>query len=225
MRILVVGAAQGLGLIFAKHCAQKGNTVYAGYVGSFPAQDTNIIPIEMDVTNEDMIKKVAAEIAKDGELDAILVTAGVLTNSDRELSITECSIADLRKALDVNVAGVAIVIKHFEKSVKKGGFFIILTSEAGSMTNIGTRYPAYSITKAGENKLVAIFRATMEEKGYPYNIYAMHPGRMNTEMGRNDAQIEPTVTAESIYQIFTGEKKIPPENGWFVNYLGDKMEI
>jgi hypothetical protein len=48
---------------------------------------------------------------------------------------------------------------------------------------------------------------------------------MNTVMGRNDAQIEPEESAGGIYRIITGEKKVPPENGWFINYRGEAMEI
>jgi hypothetical protein len=48
---------------------------------------------------------------------------------------------------------------------------------------------------------------------------------MNTVMGRNDAQIEPEEAAEGIYGIVTGKTKIPSENGWFINYRGEAMEI
>lgn len=61
---------------------------------------------------------------------------------------------------------------------------IFITSEAGSMANSGVDFPAYSISKTAANKIVYILRATVGEK---YKIYAMHPGRMNTDMGRATA--------------------------------------
>jgi len=56
-------------------------------------------------------------------------------------------------------------------------------------------------------------------------VYAVHPGRMNTVMGRNDAQIEPELAARGIIRILSGEKRIPPENGWFIDYRGEAMQI
>jgi NAD(P)-dependent dehydrogenase (short-subunit alcohol dehydrogenase family) len=113
------------------------------------------------------------------------------------------------------------MIKYFNSLVADGGMFIVITSEAGSMTNIGTEYPLYSISKAAQNKLTAIFAKTVTN----YAVYALHPGRMNTVMGRNDAQIEPEEAAEGICRIITGEKKVPPENGWFIDYHGESMEV
>jgi NAD(P)-dependent dehydrogenase (short-subunit alcohol dehydrogenase family) len=228
MRVFITGGNRGFGLILSRYMAEKGHRVYAGYhppllhADSKAAEFSNLTLVPADVTKEDSIRAAAETILNDGgKLDAVVSAAGVLPDSDRELPITHAKIEDLRLALDVNVTGAAIVIKYFHSAVKKGGIFITITSEGGSMTNTGARYPAYSISKAGENKLAAIFAKTVQD----YKIYAVHPGRMNTVMGRNDAQIEPEVSVENMYKIITGEKIVPPENGWFINYLGEAMEI
>jgi NAD(P)-dependent dehydrogenase (short-subunit alcohol dehydrogenase family) len=229
MVVFIAGVNQGLGLVLTEFMAEQGHTVYAGYRNkasggllAAAGRHTGIIPLLFDVTREDDARRAAREIGeKAGKLDAVIVVAGVLMQSDRDLLITDAAIDDLRTALEINVTGSAIVIKHFHALVKKGGFFITVTSEAGSMTNTGTKYSGYSISKAAQNKLTAIFAATVTD----YTVYALHPGRMNTVMGRNDAQIEPIEAARSIYQILSGEKKVPSENGWFINYKGEAMEI
>jgi NAD(P)-dependent dehydrogenase (short-subunit alcohol dehydrogenase family) len=230
VRVVITGVNRGLALILSEFMAERGHKVYACYHPAIPHEKTeemarrhpSLVLVPADVTSEEQMSTAAKMILADGgKLDAIVSVAGVLTDSDRELPITEVNIKDLRLVLDVNIVGAAIVIKHFHGTVKDGGIFITITSEGGSMTNVGTRYPAYSVSKSGENKLVAIFSKTV----FNYKIYAIHPGRMNTEMGRNDAQIEPEVSAEALLRIITGEKIIPPENGWFINYLGEAMEI
>lgn len=228
MRILMVGVNQGLGLVLSRLMAEGGHTVFAGYrnaqtagVSEAAKKFSNYKPVELDVTDERMAEAAAAKVGAGGELDAVVLVAGVLKDSDRELPVTEADIDDLRAALDTNVVGSAIVIKHFHKLVKDGGMFLVITSEGGSMTNIGTKYPSYSITKAAQNKLTAIFSKTVTR----YKVYAVHPGRMNTVMGRNDAQIEPELAAEGISRILSGEKKIPPEHGWFIDYRGEAMQI
>ncbi|MDR0496303.1 MAG: SDR family oxidoreductase [Treponema sp.] len=229
MRVCIAGVNHGLGLILAKLMAERGHKVYAGYVNKTSAEVKeaaekfeNYEPVEMDVTSENIVEKAARQIAGNGgKLDVVVVVAGILPDSDRQLLITGADINDLRAALEVNTIGSAIMIKHFSNIIKDGGMFLMITSEAGSMTNIGTKYPLYSISKAAQNKLTAIFAKTVTS----YAVYAVHPGRMNTVMGRNDAQIEPEESAEEIYKIIAGEKKILPDSGWFINYRGEPMEI
>ena len=229
MRVCIAGVNQGLGLVLSGLMAERGHKVYAGYRNKKSAKVTETAekyncfePIEIDVTNESMVEKAAQHILQNGgKLDAVVVVAGILPDSDRNLLITNADMADLKTALDVNTIGTAIMIKHFSSLVSDGGIFIVTTSEAGSMTNIGAKYPLYSISKAAQNKLTAIFAKTVTN----YSVYAVHPGRMNTVMGRNDAQIEPEESAEGMYRIITGEKKIPPENGWFIDYHGESMDI
>jgi NAD(P)-dependent dehydrogenase (short-subunit alcohol dehydrogenase family) len=229
MRVCIAGVNQGLGLVLSKLMAEQGYKVYAGYRNEMSAgvkeaarKFKGYEPVEIDVTSENIVQSAARHIAEDGgKLDVVVVVAGILPDSDRRLYITDADIDDLRAALESNVIGSAIMIKYFNSLVADGGMFIVITSEAGSMANIGAKYPLYSISKAAQNKLTAVFAKTVTN----YAVYAIHPGRMNTVMGRNDAQIEPEESAEGIYRIITGEKKIPPENGWFIDYNGESMEI
>jgi NAD(P)-dependent dehydrogenase (short-subunit alcohol dehydrogenase family) len=229
MRVCIAGVNQGLGLVLSTLMAEKGHTVYAGYrnkmskgVEDASQRFAGFKALELDVTSEGLAEKAAKHILADGgKLDAVILVAGILCDSDRVRTIDDALIDDLRAALEVNVLGTAIMVKHFSKLVAEGGMFIVVTSEAGSMTNIGTGYPGYSVSKAAQNKLTAIFAKTVSA----YKVYAVHPGRMNTVMGRNDAQIEPEEAAEGIYGIVTGKTKIPSENGWFIDYRGEAMEI
>jgi NAD(P)-dependent dehydrogenase (short-subunit alcohol dehydrogenase family) len=230
MQILIAGANQGLGLCLAKKFAEDGHTVFAGYRSKMSAgllelagEHVNFTPVLCDVTDKTQVADAAKTIPH--TLDAIIVTAGVLCDSDRNLDITKSDMADFRSALEVNVIGTELLIQALCKHVVPGGLFIIVTSEGGSMTNIGTRYPVYSVTKAAQNKLTATFAKTAAEEGFGYKVYAMHPGRMNTVMGRNDAQIEPEVSAQSIFEIVTGGKKISPKADWFIDYRGEPMVI
>ena len=52
----------------------------------------------------------------------------------------------------------------------------------------------------------------------------MHPGRMNTVMGRTTAQIEPEESAEGICKILEKETVIR-EGEWFIDYKGEPMPL
>ncbi|MDR1074042.1 MAG: SDR family oxidoreductase, partial [Treponema sp.] len=132
MRVLVAGVNQGLGLVLSRLMAEKGQTVYACYrnkpsegVLEAARRFACFKMVEFDVANESMAAAVSHEIARDGgNLDAVVVTAGILADSDRELPVTGIVVDDLRAALEVNVVGSAIMIKHFHRLVKNGGMFI-----------------------------------------------------------------------------------------------------
>jgi len=230
MRALIAGASRGLGLALSRLAAENGHTAYAGARGEFSpalleaaARLPGIRLLALDVTDEGAARAAAEKVAGDGggALDAVIVAAGVLPESDRRLPATEADIGDLREALDVNVAGSAIVAKHFHPLLRDGGALILVSSEAGSMTRVGAGYPSYSISKSAQNKLAAVLAKTIPR----LRVYAVHPGRMNTDMGREHAQIEPEEAALGIWRIASGELAAPPENGWFIDYRGEAMAI
>jgi len=229
MRICIAGANAGLGLVLSRLAAGKGHSVYAGARGEFShelaraARELRGLEIlELDVTDEGQAEKAARRIADDGgALDAVIVTAGILPQSDKESDLTDIDIADLRRTLDVNAVGSAVMAKYFHGLLKDGGLFVFVTSEAGSMTNSGARYPGYSVSKSAQNKLAFVLAKTVSR----FTVYALHPGRMNTEMGRENAQIEPEESAAGILRILSGEKKPGAESGAFIDYRGEPMDI
>lgn len=53
-------------------------------------------------------------------------------------------------------------------------------------------------------------------------IFMMHPGRMQTVMGAENAQISPSESAEGIYKVIEGEID-PKLDIPFINYKGETM--
>lgn len=56
-------------------------------------------------------------------------------------------------------------------------------------------------------------------------ILAVHPGRMNTVMGRTTAQIEPQEAAVGFCRILEGEIPTDGSKCWFIDYLGNEMPL
>ena len=234
MNTIVTGANKGLGLSLVKVFAANGHRVAAGAYGredavllnDFAASSAgkiNVIP--MDVTNEASIKDAAQQISNIyGKIDILINNAGVLMPGDRKAAIGEMDIEELRRSLEINTIGTVITIKHFLPLLRADGrgMMIFITSEAGSISGSGANFPAYSISKTAANKAVFILRATMGEK---YKIYAMHPGRMNTDMGRATAQIEPEEAADGIYRIAMGITKVDDNGPGFINYKGENVVL
>lgn len=234
MNIIITGANKGLGLALVKIFSSYGHQVAAGlYPGDDPSLLQNladaypgqVILFPLDVTDEDSVQAAARKIREQfGKLDLLINNAGILLPQDRTLTITETNIEELRRTLEVNTIGTVIVMKHFLPLMPDDGqgMMLFITSEAGSVSSSGALFPAYSISKTAANKAVFILRATA---GNRCKIYAVHPGRMNTEMGRTTAQIEPEEAAEGIYRIAAGITVVDGKEPGFINYKGEPMPI
>ncbi|HEY5584366.1 MAG TPA: SDR family NAD(P)-dependent oxidoreductase [Ruminiclostridium sp.] len=232
MNIAITGANRGLGYELTKKCVDLGHNVVACFRQKSDNADLqllqencsdNLLLVNMDVTQEKEVVQAAQAIKeKLGYLDAVISNAGILCDGDRVNDLLSIDIDELRQSIEVNVIGPAMVIKYFYPLLKKNinSIFLTVTSEGGSIKNVGSGYPAYSISKSAENKLVAILDKTISN----VRVYAMHPGRVNTEMGRTTAQIEPPESADGIYKIIMGETKID-NDVWFIDYNGKTMDI
>ena len=228
MNVVVIGATQGLGLCLTRKFLENGHKVAAGVIDR--ATPPSLLPLceqyggqlsvfQADVTNEEEIIKGAA-LCKEflGEVDALCNVAGVLLSGDRVNTIEKCDIAELRKTFEVNTIGPVIVGKSFYPVMKKGGAVFTVTSEGVNVKNCGTWVPAYGLSKIAATKVSGIFNASVED----VDFYSVHPGRMNTEMGRTTAQIEPEESAEGFYKLMTGETPVSRDE-WYIDYKGDPM--
>lgn len=226
MNVLVIGADRGLGKVLCEELAKRGHQVNAGVLkesnlGNSLFGDKNISAYLMDVSDESSVKKAAGEIgAKGVRLDAVVHVAGVLMQSDRENSLLTADIEDLMTAFRINAAGIIMGFRQFYPLMERGGRYVAVTSEGGSFSCEGDMFPGYGITKTAANKVIQTLRCTVDD----VEILAMHPGRVNTVMGRTTAQIEPEESAGGICKILEKETVIR-EGEWFIDYKGEPMPL
>lgn len=230
MKILIIGADRGLGEVLGEMAVREGHTVVAGYYdlnGYLKHDDDGILRLQMDVTDENQLKAAAESVInRVGELDAVVCVAGVLLKSDRTDSILTESLSDISRHIEVNAIGLLNAFRTLYPVMKKGSTFYAVTSEAGSFTLAGTLFPAYSVSKTAANKVVQVIRLTLEERqDDKVDVIAVHPGRMNTEMGRTTAQIEPEESAEGFLKLISGEIPVNSAEHWFIDYLGRPMPV
>lgn len=180
----------------------------------------DVLVYEMDVSKENSVRETAQQMARyDDNLDVVVSNAGILIPGDREATVFSLDSQALEAMLQVNVIGAARVIRYFSPLIRSNGLFATITSEAGSISNTFSSMPGYAVSKAAENKLVAIQNIS-ETK---YRSIAIHPGRVDTDMNRESAEIAPSECAKDLADILTGKKRLP-EKEWFFNYLGEPMQ-
>lgn len=236
---LVTGANRGLGYELVKMGLERGYDMIACWLGS-PEDDSDLLElkdqykqklmiIQMDVTNEDEVDEAARKFsALYDHLDFIVNNAGVLFESkfDTRDQIRDLDVKMFRKTIDVNTVGPAIVLKAFIPFIYKSQdpCIINITSEAGHLGNAGHTYLAYGVSKHAANMYTQKIRNYLVNKYGKgrVRVFMMHPGRMQTVMGAENAQISPVESAEGIYKVI--DKTLNPDMEIpFINYKGEPM--
>jgi NAD(P)-dependent dehydrogenase (short-subunit alcohol dehydrogenase family) len=227
MNIIVIGADRGLGKILTERLLAGGHTVFAGLLypnqAEWAVQNSDRLHLfRADVADEKTLNQAAQNLeACQGKVDAIVDVAGILPACDRTSTLLEEPAAAILDQFRVNALGVLLVFRTFYSLLRKGGKFLAITSEGGSFTCAGSLFPAYGISKTAANKVVQTLRFTVRD----VEILAVHPGRMNTEMGRTTCQIEPEESAEGICRILEGKTLVDGTKAWFIDYQGKPMPL
>lgn len=227
MNFVVAGTSRGLGLCLVRQLLEEGHKVAAvarslpeGLTALSSQYPEKLLILPGDVTNEEEMASSAEKAhAFLGEIDSLCNCAGVLLPFDRERLLHECDIGELRHTLDVNVVGPVIVVKAFYPYMRKGGSIFTVTSEGVGIKSCGTWVPCYGLSKAAATKMSGILNASVED----VDFFSVHPGRMNTDMGRTTAQIEPEEAAEGFCRLMTGRQPVS-RSRWYIDYLGNEME-
>lgn len=227
MNFVVIGASRGLGFSLVEQLLKEKHRVAAGIIKMNPLladlknrHSGQLLLIEVDITNEESVKAAASQSSEFlGAIDGLCVTAGVLLDGDRVNRLHEVDIDELRYTFEVNTIGPILASKYFYLYMAEGSNVFIVTSEGTGLMNCGTWVPAYALSKTAATKISGILNASVSN----VNFFSVHPGRMNTDMGRTTAQIEPDVSAAGFLKLMTGQTPLSRDK-WYIDYEGKIMD-
>lgn len=233
MLTLITGANRGLGLALAKVAVERGHTVLAGtrslqkieQLKSLQEQAPDkVIPLELDVCDEDSVSRAAAVVKERfGKLDIIVNNAAILLG--REQTIEDVDMQMVEQSMDVNLYGPMRVVKHFLPLIRQAGsgFIMNISSEAGSFHRAYGKDYAYSLSKAALNLFTQRLHVDLAEAGI--RSLAVHPGWMRTDMGGPHAHLDPMESAQAIMDLIEGKKEAEIDPFAFVDFTGKKFPI
>lgn len=177
----ITGASKGMGLEVAKKVLAGGDKVIATSRGleelaeSIGKASKNFLPLQVDITNEEDVKTAIEKgIEVFGRIDVVLNNAGYYLVG----SIEEISDAEFRKTVDVNVFGMANVIRNVSPYLRaqRSGHIINISSSMGYIgyANTGS-YNASKFAVIGLSEALA-----QELKPFGINVTVIAPGMFRT---------------------------------------------
>lgn len=228
MKVWITGAARGLGLSLTRLFLEKGDTVYAAVRNPFApvlaelseCYGDRLRIVEMDLAQLDQIPEAVQQMAAEAPFDVLINNAGVLEGQHQGLQTL--SLDEVEQSLRVNLLAPMALTKALYPLMRgaERPAVIHISSEAGAAGTPHSISYSYCISKAGMNMFTNLMLNDGDFKDFL--IYAVHPGRMKTDMGGAHRVLLPEETAQGIRGLLTGETQVAPGD-WYIDYNGHKM--
>lgn len=190
MRAVVTGSASGIGAACAEALAEAGYEVLGW---DLSAAD------RVDVASSESVAKAAAQV---GELDAVVLAAGV----SRMAPLLETTDEDWHFQMGVNAFGVFNCVRALAPKVRRGGSIVIIDSMGGLR---GAPYlSAYCASKFAVSGLIE--SATPELAVHGIRINGVCPMYVRTPMETRELAWEAELTHKTPEQVFADYERTTP---------------
>jgi NAD(P)-dependent dehydrogenase (short-subunit alcohol dehydrogenase family) len=179
--------------------------------------------VAIDVTEGESVRAGVADVlGRFGRIDVLVNNAGILKEgfSPEDASVFEAPIDLVMQTFATNTVGPLRLIEAIVPGMRERGYgrVVNLSSGAGQLSDMGSGFPAYRMSKAALN---ALTRLTAAELGPgAVKINAMCPGWVRTEMGGPNATRTVEKGAETAVWLAT-----LPEDGPSGGFFRDRKPI
>jgi len=203
--VLITGANRGLGLCLVQKFSTEGWQVFAAE--RTPSEPQLTLPhvtwVSLDVQDPHSIARAARSVAeRTSGLDVLINNAAVNPRPDYDAPLGELDFAAMQLAYDVNALGPLRVLQELLPLLERGQRKLVVnvSSEAGSLRHSWRdRSYGYCMSKAALNMQTTILDRALKGRGF--NVLALHPGWMRTDMGGRNADLDPVESAHGMYQV------------------------
>lgn len=183
---LVTGGARGLGYEICRQLARAGIHVWltardltrAEHAASALRRDGDVRAAELDVSDPDSPTRLAGRIER---LDILVNNAAI--DYDTDAHALTVDLDRVHRALQTNLFGAWRTAQAFAPLMRASphGRLVNVSSEGGSITEMGAGLPAYHTSKLALNGLTRMLAAELQADGVLVN--SVCPGWTATDMG------------------------------------------
>ncbi|GLK54500.1 NAD(P)-dependent dehydrogenase (short-subunit alcohol dehydrogenase family) [Methylopila capsulata] len=227
---LVTGANKGIGLAIARGLAQADLSVWIGArdrargeeaVGQLRAEGLDVRFLEIDVADENSVRRAAETVASEiGVLHVLVNNAGIIL--DRTRPPSEARMEDIKATFEVNLYGPIRVTQAFLPLMKGGkdGRIVNMGSGVGSLALIvdptsiysSVNFLDYTTSKVALNAVTVAFAKELEPLGIKVNV--VEPGNVRTDLNDNLGALSPDEGAATAIRMALIDKD-GPTGGFF----------
>jgi len=184
MKIVITGVTRGVGRALAEFFINEGHEVIGcGRSGpeifelrmEYPDHQFSVVDVSLD----NKVAIWAAEVLASGEAPDLLINNAAVMN--RLAPVWEQSDAEFTKLVDVNLRGVANVIRHFVPPMVKVQRGVIVNLSSGWGRAVSPDVGAYCMSKWG---IEGLTKALAEELPEGMAAVPLNPGTIDTDMLR-----------------------------------------
>jgi 3alpha(or 20beta)-hydroxysteroid dehydrogenase len=223
---IITGSAGGIGTAAARRLSEEGALLVLTDADEDGAQrladelGNRAVSQKHDVTSEaDWQAVISAALQTHGRIDVLLNNAGVFLAAP----LTETSLDDFRRVIDVNVVGVFLGMRSVAAAMEaqRAGSIINVSSVAGlTGSPYLTAYGASKWAVRGMTKGVA-----KELAQFGVRVNSLHPGQIDTEMNSRQREKTPELIDKLIKGIPLRRIGTPEEIAHAVVYLASDESI
>ena len=214
---LVTGASRGLGAEFVQQLLRRGHTVIAAVRepdSASSAARAGAKVVRLDVTRPETFEAFAR--ALDGPIDVLINNAGVAAT---DASLPSMTAESWEQVFQTNVFGQALLVRALLPLLRRGKRKTIanVSSSLGSLavTTGGFSY-AYCCSKSALNMLTVLMHKELAGDGF--TVISLDPGWNRTDMGGEQAPLDPRDTVKGMVALLGGLKAA--DSGKFLGYDG-----
>jgi len=173
---VVTGGSTGIGLEICKQFLAKGYTVINLSRRPAPEEHANLHNVEIDLTDREATKQVAADVAQRFDVDTLVHNAGLI----RESLIEDVELEDLDYLTQIHLAANITLVQAFLPTMKAKQYGRIVNMATRAVLGLEKR-TSYAGTKAA---MMAMTRTwAMELGAHGITVNAVAPGPIQaTEM-------------------------------------------
>jgi len=193
-KILITGAAQGIGEATARLCARRGATVLLVDVKADKGEAVAASIREsggqatfhaLDIRKEDDVQALFAQIGEThGYLDVIICAAGVLLGA--YLQPEEFPTETFDFVMEVNVRGTFLCTKYATPLIVKSQKPVMILIASGAGVIGGSSSIAYGTSKGAVNGMSMVLAGHLASRNV--RVHAVCPGGIATEMKLTNIQ-------------------------------------
>jgi NAD(P)-dependent dehydrogenase (short-subunit alcohol dehydrogenase family) len=204
-RVLVTGAASGIGLESVRAFARRGAslvvsdinaTALEGLRREVAGMGVDCLAQPCDVTSEESVAALAAAVHAEGPLDVLVNNAGIAYLGGFE----EMRPAWWRRTFDVNVMGIVHCIQAFLPAMRSAGGERKIVNVA-SLAGVAPA-PNMSAYAASKHAVIGLSEVlALELHGTPVSVLVVCPGIINTNIVNASGMTAPGISADQLQKL------------------------